>query len=317
MKKFLLICLLFSLNVGASPFTDGTVLTAAALNSAFGNAVITSGTIVGATIDNSPIGGVTPAAISATTISATGQLTSTVATGTAPLVVSSTTPVANLAIGGNAATATTATNLSGGTVNATSGVFSGGATISGGVLSPPARAFSLAQPLAGRLQTNIALGTSPGISSYLDLSSFEISAGSTNKNGIYIGAMSATDPNVVRVYSGNINTLTSSPTGIEIVGTITATGAITTNGKTVLSTTDTTAGQAPVAITVGASPFTYTATYGGSVAVSGGTVSNLALTRAGVTIWNTTLSSDVIPVRAGDTVIVTWTVAPIMYQVSN
>jgi len=36
-----------------------------------------------------------------------GQLTSTVATGTAPFVVSSTTPVANLNIGGNAATATT------------------------------------------------------------------------------------------------------------------------------------------------------------------------------------------------------------------
>ena len=37
------------------------------------------------------------------------QLTSTVATGTAPLVVTSTTPVTNLNIGGNAATATTAT----------------------------------------------------------------------------------------------------------------------------------------------------------------------------------------------------------------
>src|ERR1017187_2772139 len=42
------------------------------------------------------------------------QLTSTIATGTAPLVVASTTPVANLSIGGNAATATTATNLAGG-----------------------------------------------------------------------------------------------------------------------------------------------------------------------------------------------------------
>ena len=49
MKKLLFACLLFSLNVGASPFTDGTVLTAAALNSAFGNAAITSGAIVGAT----------------------------------------------------------------------------------------------------------------------------------------------------------------------------------------------------------------------------------------------------------------------------
>lgn len=48
------------------------------------------------------------------------QITSTVATGTAPLVVTSTTPVANLSIGGNAATATSATsatNLAGGAAN--------------------------------------------------------------------------------------------------------------------------------------------------------------------------------------------------------
>ncbi len=53
-------------------------------------------------------------AATGTSLSVTGQLTSTVATGTAPLVVTSTTPVSNLSIGGNAATATTATNLAGG-----------------------------------------------------------------------------------------------------------------------------------------------------------------------------------------------------------
>ena len=53
-------------------------------------------------------------AATGTSLSVTGQLTSTVATGTAPLVVTSTTPVANLSIGGNAATATTATNITGG-----------------------------------------------------------------------------------------------------------------------------------------------------------------------------------------------------------
>ncbi|MBP6128032.1 MAG: hypothetical protein KA468_07540, partial [Flavobacterium sp.] len=45
-------------------------------------------------------------AATGTSLSVTGQLTSTVATGTAPLVVTSTTPVTNLNIGGNAATAT-------------------------------------------------------------------------------------------------------------------------------------------------------------------------------------------------------------------
>ncbi len=49
-----------------------------------------------------------------TSLSVSGQLTSTVATGTAPLVVTSTTPVSNLSIGGNSATATTATNITGG-----------------------------------------------------------------------------------------------------------------------------------------------------------------------------------------------------------
>ena len=42
------------------------------------------------------IGGTTPAAAAFTTVSATGQITSTVSTGTAPLVVASTTVVANL-----------------------------------------------------------------------------------------------------------------------------------------------------------------------------------------------------------------------------
>ena len=46
-----------------------------------------------------------------TSLSVSGQLTSTVVTGTAPLVVSSTTPVANLNIGGNAATATLASTV--------------------------------------------------------------------------------------------------------------------------------------------------------------------------------------------------------------
>ena len=45
-------------------------------------------------------------AATGTSLSVSGQLTSTVATGTAPLVVTSTTPVANLNIGGNAATVT-------------------------------------------------------------------------------------------------------------------------------------------------------------------------------------------------------------------
>jgi hypothetical protein len=52
--------------------------------------------INGGTVDNAIIGATTPAAANFTTASATGQITSTVSTGTAPLVVASTTKVTNL-----------------------------------------------------------------------------------------------------------------------------------------------------------------------------------------------------------------------------
>jgi hypothetical protein len=69
-----------------------------------------------------------------TSLSVSGQLTSTVATGTAPLVVTSTTPVANLNIGGNAATVTTNANLTGdvtSTGNATTVVKINGTSLAG------------------------------------------------------------------------------------------------------------------------------------------------------------------------------------------
>jgi hypothetical protein len=52
--------------------------------------------INGGTVDNAIIGATTPAAANFTTASATGQITSTVSTGTAPLVIASTTKVTNL-----------------------------------------------------------------------------------------------------------------------------------------------------------------------------------------------------------------------------
>jgi len=61
----------------------------------------TTGTINGLSISSGALSGIS-------TLGMSGQLTSTLATGTAPFVVASTTPVANLNIGGNAGTATTA-----------------------------------------------------------------------------------------------------------------------------------------------------------------------------------------------------------------
>lgn len=59
--------------------------------------------------DNTTVYGVIPSSLSLSSLSISGQITSTQATGTAPFVVASTTPVANLSIGGNAATATNST----------------------------------------------------------------------------------------------------------------------------------------------------------------------------------------------------------------
>ena len=64
--------------------------------------------LTGGTVDGTTIGATTTAAAKFTTVAASGQITSTVAVGTAPLVVTSTTRVANL----NAATAGTADGLS-------------------------------------------------------------------------------------------------------------------------------------------------------------------------------------------------------------
>jgi hypothetical protein len=62
---------------------------------------------------NGTVGATTPTTGAFTTVSASGQITSTVSTGTAPFVVSSTTQVANLnvATAGSATNATNATNI--------------------------------------------------------------------------------------------------------------------------------------------------------------------------------------------------------------
>ena len=89
-----------------------------------------SGLVVGTT----PSGG----SYGVGSVYASGQLISTVATGTAPLQVTSTTPVANLSIGGNAATVTNGTFTTSLTNN-------GGA----GVLAWPAAGATLTVPTGG------------------------------------------------------------------------------------------------------------------------------------------------------------------------
>jgi len=96
--------------------TTGSVITTSVVTA---NGV--SGTVATATTTPAitlTLGAITPTSVAATgnvsgsTLSTSGSITSTVATGTAPLVVTSTTPVANLSIGGNAATSDIASGVS-------------------------------------------------------------------------------------------------------------------------------------------------------------------------------------------------------------
>jgi hypothetical protein len=69
--------------------------------------------------------------------------------------------------------------------------------------------------------------------------------------------------------------------------------------------------ERPIApVTVGASPFVYTASTIGNIFVSGGTVSSIVLKRSGVSL--TVPENIFIPVAADDTVTVTYTGLPTM-----
>lgn len=58
------------------------------------------------------------------------------------------------------------------------------------------------------------------------------------------------------------------------------------------------------------SPFTYTASTNGQLAVSGGTVSSIAISRGKMTNIPTGVTSGIIPISQGDRVTITYSVAP-------
>lgn len=68
----------------------------------------------------------------------------------------------------------------------------------------------------------------------------------------------------------------------------------------------------PSSISVGVSPFTYSAVVKGSIIVQGGTVSSIQFSRNGVTFYNVGQTSGMIPINAADRIIVTYTVKPAM-----
>lgn len=67
-----------------------------------------------------------------------------------------------------------------------------------------------------------------------------------------------------------------------------------------------------VALTVGASPYVYTAEVRGSVIVSGGTVSAIEFSRDGVTFYATGQTSGMFTLNAQDRLRVTYSVLPTM-----
>ena len=67
---------------------------------------------------------------------------------------------------------------------------------------------------------------------------------------------------------------------------------------------------APISIVPGVSPFSYVAPVGGTVIVTGGTVSKIEVSRDGVTFFVTGQTSGMFPLSMGDTLRVTYSVVP-------
>jgi hypothetical protein len=86
----------FDIGSSGLRWKDGWYSATVTANTFAGDLISSSVTITGGTISNTTIGATNPTTGAFTTVSASGQITSTVTTGTAPLVIASTTQVANL-----------------------------------------------------------------------------------------------------------------------------------------------------------------------------------------------------------------------------
>ena len=68
----------------------------------------------------------------------------------------------------------------------------------------------------------------------------------------------------------------------------------------------------PTGIVPGVSPFSYVVPLGGTVILSGGTVSKVEVSRDGVTFYVTGQTSGMFPISQGDTLRTTYSGAPVM-----
>jgi hypothetical protein len=168
--------------------------------------------INGGTVDNAVIGATTPAASNFTTVSASGQITSTVSTGTAPLVVASTTKVANLnadqldgadwaapaAIGTGTPAAGTFTTLT-----ANTSLVAATADINGGTVDGAVIGGSVAQAITGTTVT-ATTGFVGGLTGDV----------TGNTTGTHTGAVTG---NVTGNLTGNVTASTGSSTFNDVV----------------------------------------------------------------------------------------------------
>lgn len=130
-----------------------------------------------------------------------GQITSTLADGTAPFVITSTTPVANLSIGGNAATATTATT----TTNITLGTT---ADTSTWVVITESAGGDMPPKTDGQLTYNASTG--------------QLNA--TTFNGALIGNVTGNVSGSSGSCTGNAATATNVTTNANLTGHVTSVG---------------------------------------------------------------------------------------------
>ena len=227
----------------AAGLTAGTVTTNANLTgpiTSVGNTTsIASQTGIGTkfVVDDSPtlitpnLGAATATSVTATGLLSGSQLTSTIATGTPPIIVTSTTPVANLSIGGNAATATAAT---------TAGSFSG--NLAGDVTGP--QGTTVVANVGGVTAANVASGanlanaaTNANTASAIVKRDASGDFTATNITANLLG--NATTATTASSFSGNLAGDVTGPQGTTVVanvGSVTAanvaTGANLANAST-------------------------------------------------------------------------------------
>lgn len=131
----------------------------------------------------------------------------------------------------------------------------------------------------------------------------------TNKNTVAVAGLTTTS---------NANAATvSSLSAISAANATTVTNlTTTTNNNTTAITNLTAVVNAPpglvVAIVVGASPFTFKALQKAALIVTGGTVSALQITRDGMAFYNTGSVSGMFPLSTNDSIVVTFSTAPII-----